>query len=82
MTEGPVQPGQNENPDFKAPEPGQYAHLLDPNAPQPSSVEDAAVRQPNIVTPAKEVDRQMSIDAADRKSREEAGLPPRTYDLR
>lgn len=67
-----------------APQEGaEYDHLFDPNAPQPTSVEDAAVRPVNREgTVATETDRQMGIAAADRQNREDAGLPPRTHDLK
>ncbi|MCA9344742.1 hypothetical protein KC946_02805 [Candidatus Saccharibacteria bacterium] len=50
-----------------------------PNA----SVEDAAVRQEQVTDSAsREAERQMGISAADRKNREDAGLPPRVADLK
>lgn len=56
---------------------------LDPANNPNASVEDAAVR-PETATDsaATEAQRQMGISAADRKNREDAGLPPRVADLK
>jgi hypothetical protein len=77
-----VEPGAVTTTDNTQGEGFDFTNLLDPNAPQPS-VEDAAVRPPKLPpTPRQEVDRQMGIARADRQLRKEAGLPPRTFDLR
>jgi len=61
----------------------EYAHLLDPNAPMVTDVEQAAIRPDVTANPAAtEAQRQMGIAAADRKNREAAGLPPRVFDLK
>ncbi len=60
--------------------PGEYAHLVDPSASQPESVEAAAVR-PEPAAPQSPARRQMDIAAADRQNREAANLPPRPIDI-
>jgi hypothetical protein len=48
------------------------------------SVESAAVRPelPKRESVTQETERRMGIAAADRRNRQAAGLPPRTFDLR
>lgn len=73
------------NPDNQGPEAAhdEYAHLLDPNAPMVTDVEQAAVRPDANANPATtEAQRQMGIAAADRENRANAGLPPREFDLK
>ena len=75
-TEAPVEPSTEASQ-------GKYDHLFDLNAPDPTSVEDAAVRTaPGKSEVVIETERQMGIAAADRANRAAAGLPPRVHDLR
>ena len=62
---------------------GPYDHLVGPYANISDAAEAGAVRPATEVNSVKrETERQMGIAAADRKNREAAKLPPRTYDLR
>lgn len=60
-----------------------YDKLVDPTSDLSDlTVEGAAVHDtPVAPTAAQEAERQAGIAAADRQTREDAGLPPRVHDL-
>lgn len=62
----------------------EYDKLFDPNYDGSGSLEDAAREVPGPKKSDVQIktEQQMGISAADRKLREEKGLPPPTADLR